>query len=403
MGLFDFFRRLPTHDAFAQIVLQQIRQQGLAPDCRYEADQFRLLAGSQILNLDNAYRDYCAAPRKDRAQVVQKYLSIFSMSEVPSGFAEARSALMPVLRNRSQGDYLRLLALREPQRPVLAQACQALGEDAVIMLAWDTESAMAIIGQNHLDQWGVTFDTALAVAIDNLRARTQHQFLPLGNGLLLGEWDDAYDSSRLLLPDLLYRACEGGEPLVMVPTRGRMLLASSNNLAGQLAMVALADKLAQEEGRLVSSLMYGVRQGKIVVHQPTDTAVAQALLGFQSMLCAHYYKEQKDEWDQSNQSTGDDIFIASCMLKQPEGSERVVTLSAWTQGVDTLLPRTDIVAMVIPDNDDVADSGSVKMLAWQDALDVGGHLMQEIDCYPVRYRVRDFPDSQQLAAAPAWE
>ncbi|MGX9775421.1 hypothetical protein ACWYXN_18205 [Janthinobacterium aestuarii] len=405
MGLFDFFRSPPSRDMFAQTVLQQIGQHALASDCRYEREQFRIVSGSNgdhIFNLDNAYRDYCAAPRKQRAQMVQNYLRVLLPSDVPSSFSEARSALMPVLRSRSQGDYFRLLALREPQRPAFGYACQDFSEDAVVMLAYDTEVNMTTVSQATLVRWGVTFEQALAVAMDNLRERTPQRFLALGEGLLLGEWDDAYDSSRLLLPDLLYRACEGGEPLVMVPTRGRFLLASSNNVAGQLAMVALADKLAQDEGRHVSAAMYGVRQGKIVACDPADAAVATALRRFQTMLREHHYKEQKVEWDQINEHAGEDIFIAGYLLKQAEGSEHIITMSAWTQGVDTLLPRTDVVAMVVSDERDDDDESRIKVLAWDDAVAIGGELMQEVACYPVRYRVRAFPAPQLLASAPAW-
>lgn len=404
MGFFDFFRARPTPDGFADLVLRQVRQRHPGRASRYEAAAFRIVLGGgeqQIFNLDNAYRDYCAAPRKLRAQVLQNYLAGIDVPALPATFAEAREQLMPVIRSRSQGDYLRLLALRQPPRPALADAWLALDDDALILLAHDTAASMATIGQATLAQWGVTFEQALAVAMENLRARTPHRFLALGDGLLMGEWDDAYDSSRLLLPDLLYRACAGGEPLVMIPTRGRFLLASSHNVAGQLRMVALADKLMQDEGRHVSPAMYGVRQGKIVACQPADEAVAAALARLQAMIRAHHYGEQKQEWDALNESTGEDVFVATCMLFQSKGSEGVVSLATWTRGIETLLPRTDIVAMVVPADD--GGAGVTKMLAWDDALAIGGELMQEIECYPVRYRVQSFPSPQSLAAAPVWD
>lgn len=404
MGLFDFFRSPPSRDAFAQIVLRQIGQDGLASDSRYEREQFRIVSGSDdghVFNLDNAYRDYCAAPRKQRARVVQHYLNIYSAPGMPSSFADARASLMPVLRSRRQGDYLRLLAQTEPQRPAFATACQDFSEDAVVMLTHDTEANMATIGQATLAQWGVTFEQALAAALDNLRDRTAHSFVTLGNGLLLGDWNDAYDSSRLLLPDLLFRACEGGEPLVMVPTRGRFLLASSHNAAGQLAMVALADQLARDEGRHVSTALYGVREGKIVACEPADAAVATALRRFQTIVRADLYNQQKEEWEQLNTSTGEDVFVASCMLIERQSGERVVSVSSWARAVHTLLPRTDVVALEL--NDEHGERSGSKLLAWDDAQAIGGGLMEQIDCYPVRYRVRAFPDAQCVAAAPACE
>ena len=404
MGLFDFFRSPPSRDAFAQTVLQQIGQHALASDCRYEREQFRIVSGSNgdhIFNLDNAYRDYCAAPRKQRDHVVQQYLSIYSSPSMPSSFAEARASLMPVLRSRQQGEYLRVLAQAEPQHAAFVTVSQDLSEDTVIMLAYDTEANMATIGQANLAQWGVTFEQALAVAMDNLRDCTAQRFVSLGNGLLMGDWNDAYDSSRLLLPDLLYRACQGGEPLVMVPTRGRFLLASSNNVAGQLAMVALAEQLARDEGRHVSSAMYGVQQGKVVACQPADAGVAAALRRHRTIIGADLYNQQKVEWERLNASTGEDVFVASCLLIERQSSERVVSVSSWARDVHTLLPRTDVVAIELCDEH--GERSGNKMLAWDDAQAIGGGLMEKIDCYPVRYRVRAFPDPQSVAAVPACE
>lgn len=404
MGLFDFFRRPPTREAFAQRVLQQINERKLAPDCRYDSAQFRIVAGGvdgMIFNLDNAYRDYCAAPRPQRDDVMQHYLSIYSTPGVPSSFADARASLMPVLRSRQQGDHLRLLAQSEPQRTAFVTANQDFSEDAVVMLAYDTETNMATIGQATLAQWGVTFEQALAVAMDNLRDRTVQRFVALGNGVLMGEWNDAYDSSRLLLPDLLYRACQGGEPLAMVPTRGRLLLASSHNVAGQLAMVALADQLAREEGRQVSTALYGVQQGKIVACQPADAGVAAALRRHQTIVGADLYNQQKAEWERLNASTGEDVFVASCLLIERQSGQRVVSVSSWARDVHTLLPRTDIVALELLDEH--GERSGSKLLAWDEAQAIGGGLMEQIDCYPVRYRVRAFPDPQCVAAAPACE
>ncbi|WP_229263087.1 hypothetical protein [Duganella dendranthematis] len=46
---------------------------------RYDADECRLLGtgdGAQIINLDNGYRAYCAAPRKERAQALANFVRV---------------------------------------------------------------------------------------------------------------------------------------------------------------------------------------------------------------------------------------------------------------------------------------------------------------------------------------
>lgn len=402
MGLLDFFRRTPARDAFADSLLQQIRQRKLAADCHYDSTKFRIVSGSDgdhVFSLENVYRDYCAASHTLREQIVQNCLAAYSQPGMPPVFADVQASLMPLIRSRRLSDHQRLLGLYEPERAPLVDVWQALGDDAIILLAYDTESSIRTVTQAMLAQWGVTFEVALEFAMGNLRDRTPQQLLAVGDGVLMGEWQDSYDSSRLLLPDFLYRACQGGEPLVMIPTRGRFLLTSSNNVAGQLKMIALADKLLQDEGRYVSSVMYGVQDGKITTCQPSDAAVLAALRRFQTTIRAHHYKEQKEEWDRLHDRTGEDIFVASYLLLQNQENGPVTPVTTWAYRVDSLLPRTDVVVMQVPDA--AGGKSTTKMLAWNDVLAIAGHLMEEVDCYPVRYRVREFPELQRLEAAPA--
>jgi hypothetical protein len=41
--------------------------------------------------------------------------------------------------------------------------------------------------------------------------------------------------------------------------------------------------------------------------------------------------------------------------------------------------------------------GKPHMVEWQQAVDIVGDLMEAVDIYPPRYRVRSFPSDEQLA------
>ena len=62
--------------------------------------------------------------------------------------------------------------------------------------------------------------------------------------------------------------------------------------------------------------------------------------------------------------------------------------SSWTSDVDTLLPRTDVIAFNRP-------GGEMLLVPWEAAREVVADLMEEIDLAPIRYRVRAFPDDRQ--------
>ena len=60
-------------------------------------------------------------------------------------------------------------------------------------------------------------------------------------------------------------------------------------------------------------------------------------------------------------------------------------------GVDMLLPKAETVAFMQDGQDPV-------IAHWDDVLDVAGDLMEQLDMYPLRFRVRSFPSEEQLAA-----
>jgi hypothetical protein len=109
------------------------------------------------------------------------------------------------------------------------------------------------------------------------------------------------------------------------------------------------------------------------------------------------YNDQKELLDQIHQHTGEEVMVASFSALQNKQTGRISSYSVWSQGIASLLPETDEVVLLqadpAADKLHVAASGS-----WQRVRDVAGDLMQPQGTYPERYRVRDFPSAQQLAA-----
>ena len=76
-------------------------------------------------------------------------------------------------------------------------------------------------------------------------------------------------------------------------------------------------------------------------------------------------------------------------IKSPDG--RIISYATWTETTNSLLPKTDVLVLGRID-------GSIAMVEWQKVVDVVGDLMEPLDIYPPRYRVREFPSEKQLAA-----
>jgi hypothetical protein len=265
--------------------------------------------------------------------------------------------------------------------------------DSVLMLVHDGADTMQTFGPAQLERWGVSADEALAAAMENLRDATADRFIQVEPGVFAGDWGDAYDSSRLLLPDLAHRIA-GANPLAMVPARNALLLASGNDVEGVRAMVALAQRIADTETRPVSALMYRYDGGsgsvRPVEHVPDDPIARTRLQNLGRQYLFGDYAAQKEILEGLYEKNGTDIFVAGYKVMRDEASGSEYSMCTWTSGADTLLPRTDRIALVVHDGEQMRE---LIVVPW-DALHAAcGHLMQPLDdAYPPRYRVTGFPD-----------
>ena len=401
MGFFDFlFRRKPTPEKFAAIFMDYAKKHGFAQKMVFVPDQFQIRIegdASHVLNLHNAYHDYCQAPRSRHDELLMKYTASLSLPQIAPTFALAKAHLMPSVRGRGQVEYIRLMTQMQDDASPFEDLSQAFSDDAVVMLVYDTEHSIATLLPGQLQDWGVDVPTAMAVALDNLRDRTSDRFTDLGDGVVMGEWGDAFDTARILLPDLAYRANVGSDPVMMIPTRGCFLLTAGNNALGQRKMVALANESIDNDGRFVSSGMYAIRDGKVVACQPQDEEAARLLGQLQRHSLSGDYHSQQELLDKLHQSKQLDIFVPTYQLLENKADQRLTSCCTWVKGVDSLLPKTDWVALVIPNDD--PEKVVTKMLTWADVMAIGGNLLEEVEGYPVRYRVKGFPPEDKLAQA----
>jgi uncharacterized protein YtpQ (UPF0354 family) len=403
VGFFDFLKSTPSPERFATIAVESLRASGFSAPIQIDQPGFRLLLGAdgkQIFNLNNFYRDYCRASKAERKNVVQGYTKSMLGNDLPRAFADAKSKLLPILRSRSMIEYVALTVPGDLSGNSLP-ASQPLSTDTAVMLAYDTEHSMMTLMQSSLVDWGVSFDTALAVATDNLRDATVASFAQVAPGVFLGTWDDAYDTSRLLFPDVVYRLGVGGEPLVMIPTRGRIMVVSANDRAAQLTMIAMARQFVAEEGRQVSALMYKYEQGRAVECVPGDPEVAGLMADFLRSTLADDYATQKEMLEQGYEKTGVDIFVASYQIFSSEKTGRQSSFSVWSENVDTLLPETDVVALVAAADPEGGNAGSTKFVAWSDLQAAAGPFERLPERYPARYKPGNFPGRAALEALPA--
>jgi hypothetical protein len=107
------------------------------------------------------------------------------------------------------------------------------------------------------------------------------------------------------------------------------------------------------------------------------------------------YEEQKRLLDRFLEGIGEDLFVAD-LLVTGEGLE-LRSLAAWSQGVDTLLPETDLIGFGCEGPECPLDPGEIFPCPWSIVVEMAGHLLEPyLDLRPRRWRVRQFPDSRTL-------
>src|SRR6185503_6713355 len=161
-------------------------------------------------------------------------------------FEEARPRLLPGIRHVGVVDWVELSSRLDGRgEPDESLAWAPFTPHLVICLYLDAEDGMMAVGGNLLRQWGVGFEEALAVARDNLAARSGAPLRRVADGLYDSTWADCYDPARLLLPELLRPLELEGAPVAVCPHWRWLIVTGERNHGGlATALQAALDSLA---------------------------------------------------------------------------------------------------------------------------------------------------------------
>src|SRR5262249_55825187 len=109
---------------------------------------------------------------------------------------------------------------------------------------------IASVSREQLEKWGVSYYEALEIARENLE-QEQFSFAQIGQGCYVSSNGDSYDSSRLLLPNLIERFQVEGDLIAMVPNRDNLFIAGSDDEQSLKIMLDLADKVLKNPRPMV--------------------------------------------------------------------------------------------------------------------------------------------------------
>jgi hypothetical protein len=381
-------------DKFAAKFTAALRRCGYQGDLTYDAATFSLRGtGNHIFNLGNAYAVYERAGFFERRGVL-KALAISSLEvgyrPVPERFEEALPHLLPRVRDLAYYG-LTQLQLDLQGVPCLEIPTRPFADGFAFELAFDGPRSIASIGKEQIDRWDKSFDDVLDLAGANLRALSQGPFEVPAPGLYLSPWQDCHDASRLACLELLHHQKVRGEHIAMVPNRDVLLLTGSDDFEAQAAMLGIAGPALAHE-RAISGVPLVLSAGgwqRWAV--PEENPNRDGFRRLDVLNLGGTYAQQKELLEQQHQRDDVDIYIASFSTAEKNGV--INSYCVWGEGVDSLLPRTDVVAFGW--NDRPKDAAPL-VVPWADVVALFPDLMEPQGWYPEMWRVRTFPPEHKL-------
>jgi hypothetical protein len=391
------FSGKPTRPDFTEMMMQAFREAGIETTEPSEKDfSFKLASGGTVF-LGNVYTMFCGAPRAKRQSIVAEFVaaaaSISDLPSIPTDFATVKPRLMPVLSDAVYFSLFQLMQRKNGKQDVAQEdLVKPIAGGLQIGLAYDTERNITTLDREHFKSWGVSLDEAFKAAKENLWEKTDPTKFGGGNGVYHGEWADSYDSSRMLLTELIYRLSVDGDPVVFVPNRDQFWITGTNNSAGLAALLKGGMESHFKQDHPLSPDLYALVDGTWKVHIPEDPALRELRMKIKRQRDAIDYAQQQKLLNEIYELEDIEIFVASYKVYERKDG-LAYSACVWTDGVDSSLPRSENIALMAD-----VENPEYFVVPWEATESVIGDMLElEPNLVPVRYRARQFPSEEQLA------
>lgn len=377
---------------FAKKAEQVVRSLGYADSLAYDEELFAFrLAGDRTIMLGNIYGHHQTLSGDSADHYLTGALAgLLQDAQTPKTFEEARPRLFPSVRDRTFLESARLLAAAG-SGPAPDMPLRELGSNLVSLLVIDAPTSIMTVNADHLSDWGVGFDEAMVAARDNLLAQSQDAVWGrVIDGVYASMWNDDYDVSRLLLDEVIDEVDRdlglNGDPVAFVPHRNLLILTGADDDAGLQAAMELTEEKLDQPSQVSARPL--VRRDGVWRDLELDSD-RPAAAGLRRLLQADLALAHGALTPLIQQLVGEDVFVANAILAEKDGE--VISSAAWSDGVPSLLPKTDRILFF-------RSQEETWMVDWKEAERVVGDLLEPTDYYPPRVRVERFPTDEQLGA-----
>lgn len=382
-------------DDFAARIIERARHLQPGASIDYDSNSAQIRVGGvggvgDVLNLRRLHREFVGPAIMDRNGLIETLARGIAMKPAdmapPSTFAEARGRLYPIVAPRIEVDSLSTASGSAATGP--------LGGHLSVGLVWDAGEHVIHIKNWMLRKWGVEFEAAKAVAEENLRRDLSKPYRTYGSGVHVSEWGDSYDGSRVLLTDAIRALPLRGAPVALVADRSLLLVCGDGDEQALREMFALSNFARDTYRRPISNVPIRLScAGWETFRLPPGHPLHDELQ--LRRLCdeIEVYNRQREMLP-----TATHYPVATCHMAQSTVSGEYATISVWVAGVDSLLPETGRISVIVPSLADKTLRVEAMRIPWAQAVGVLQEHVVPAGHYPPRFLFRGVPGPAQMAA-----
>jgi hypothetical protein len=178
-----------------------------------------------------------------------------------------------------------------------------------------------------------------------------------------------------------------------VPHRALMVISGDGDAAAVARLAQMAEAEFAAAPRPISPAVYSVdADGNVVPLHLPETHPQHALVERgHRILAATSYGDQKEMLDKRHEQDGTDVFVATYAMFSDKRSGILRSWSTMAEGVATLLPHTDLIAIA-------TEGDKPRFIPWHKMLELAPHCFERAAEHdPPRVRVVDWPSRELLA------
>jgi hypothetical protein len=370
----------------AEFVQDLIRDRPDAAAWVYDPEARTLSQSGNVLSLTNIFAEFSSAPKAARLELLVKYRSLLAPEKISALWSYAQTRIYPLLRSKFDRVAAEIERRRSGEK-LAPRAAQAFFEDLELVVGYDLGNTVSQVPLDTMNEWGVAIEAVLKRAVDNLKALPTPSWRSADNHVWTLQSQGSYNESFLQWPKAFEGLLVKGEILAAVPNRGVLLASTRENFD---ALADAAQKSLQELPWPLSGAVFRVLDNRIDVFTASECQVKLRTLSNVSLQFT--YKAQQEALRTHCEAIDEDVFIATFGLLSPKDDpEQIQSWCSWTEGVESLLPKTDLIAFVR----NPSHSRKTLLVSWADASAIVISKMRDTSEVPTRIQVDEFPNDEQ--------